>query len=347
MGSELLDDLVIWVNLAVVGATVFLFFVALAARVRSKWGQGVRDRVQAAWRPIMASWVAGMREPVARLHTRLEWIEWLRMWNKFHESVRGEPQESLNWLALEVGLPARLHHMLSGSGEAQLLAVIAAGNLRYYGYWNSLLPLVSHRNVAVSISASEALAKIDPEDALQQITPLFVHRIDWTLPRVATVLMRLGKTDVCKQTVEMLSEIPESRLSGLLRLIGTLKCENASERVWDLLLAHDDPDIVAPALNLLRDPKSVGVLYGHLLHENWVIRMSAVACLGRVIGPDEVDFIIPMLSDPNWWVRYRAAQAIANAVGNSTDRIGAVREAQADRFARDMLGQVIAEIKAA
>lgn len=261
--------------------------------------------------------------------------------------MRGEPQESLNWLALEVGLPERLHQMLGKSGESQLLAIIAAGNLRYYGYWNSLLPLVSHRNPAISISASEALAKIDPQDALKQITPLIVQRSDWTMPRVATVLMRMGTSEVCKQTVEMLAEFPESRLPGLLRLIDTLKCENASERVWDLLLAHDDPDIVAPALNLLHDPKSVGVLYGHLLHEDWVIRMSAVACIGRVIGPEEVDFLIPVLSDPNWWVRYRAAQAIANAVGNSTDRIDAVREAQAEGFARDMLGQVIAEIKAA
>jgi len=345
--SELFGGLVIWVNLALAGATALLFSIALVARLRSSWEQVLRDRIRTTWRPIMAGWIAGGHEPVAPLHSWSEWIEWIRLWNTFHENVRGEPQQLLNRLAMEVGLPARLHHLLSGSGESQLLAVIAAGNMRCYGYWKSLLPLVTHRNAAVSISASEALAKIDPKDALQKITPLIVQRVDWTLPRVATVLKHMGQPEVCNQTVKMLAEFPESRLPGLLRLIGTLKCENASEPVWDLVLAHDDPDIVAPALGLLRDPKSVGVIYGFLLHENWVIRMSAAACLGRVIGSDQVDFLIPILSDPVFWVRYHAAQAIANALGNSPDRIGTILAAQSDHFARDMLGQVIAEIKAA
>lgn len=347
MPSELLQTLAVWLNLALLGAIGLLFLVAILVRLRAGANQRVRERVRAAWRPILVQRLAGQPVPALPLRSGREWLEWIRLWNQFQATVRGEPRTYLIRLAEEMGLPGRLPRLLRRRGEPQLLGIVAAGNLRDAAFTAPLEALVAWPEPTVSISAAEALAKVDPDKALQHIRPRLLQRTDWNLPQVATVLLQLGQAPVCEHLTGMLSACPEDRLPGLLRLIGALRCSNTSESVWNVVLAHDDPDIVAPALNLLRDPQSEGVLYGHLLHDNWVVRMSAVACLGRVISAEHVDLLLPMLSDSNWWVRYRGAQAVANVLGNRTERIQALRDTQSDPFARDMLGQVVAEIQAA
>jgi hypothetical protein len=65
--------------------------------------------------------------------------------------------------------------------------------------------------------------------------------------------------------------------------------------------------------------------------------------MGRIGALDDVARLEPLLADREWWVRYRAAQSaveLANLYGAPLDQ---VRAHLSDRFAADMLAQVLAE----
>ena len=53
--------------------------------------------------------------------------------------------------------------------------------------------------------------------------------------------------------------------------------------------------------------------------------------------------LMPLLTDPQWWVRYRTAQALQHLLAGGEAQLAKVRDAQEDRYARDILTQVMAE----
>jgi hypothetical protein len=58
---------------------------------------------------------------------------------------------------------------------------------------------------------------------------------------------------------------------------------------------------------------------------------------------DDAVALEPLLADPQWWVRYRTAQALEHLFRDDAGRLERVRDAQEDRYARDILTQVMAE----
>jgi hypothetical protein len=52
------------------------------------------------------------------------------------------------------------------------------------------------------------------------------------------------------------------------------------------------------------------------------------------------------LSDREWWVRYRAAQALVELPWLAQAELRALQDGLTDRFAADMLAQVVAEARA-
>jgi hypothetical protein len=53
--------------------------------------------------------------------------------------------------------------------------------------------------------------------------------------------------------------------------------------------------------------------------------------------------LAPLLADPQWWVRYRAAQAIVGLSPRDDQRLRDIQSTLSDRYARDILTQAIAE----
>ena len=72
-----------------------------------------------------------------------------------------------------------------------------------------------------------------------------------------------------------------------------------------------------------------------------IYQSGADAIIGTA---DDASILIALLSDAQWWVRYRAAQALARLPSVDVPKLESIQAAQSDRFARDMLSQVIAEV---
>jgi hypothetical protein len=60
-----------------------------------------------------------------------------------------------------------------------------------------------------------------------------------------------------------------------------------------------------------------------------------------------MQFLIDMLSDTHWWVRYRAARALLALPDMPIEVVDHARGKLQDHFAADILAQAIAEARAA
>jgi HEAT repeat protein len=78
-------------------------------------------------------------------------------------------------------------------------------------------------------------------------------------------------------------------------------------------------------------------------HPQWIVRVQAAAALGRLGGEEDAQRLQTMLGDPEWWVRYRAGLALVQLPFVSRQSLTALCAQLGDRFAADMLRQVLAE----
>ncbi|MGB3935795.1 MAG: HEAT repeat domain-containing protein, partial [Burkholderiales bacterium] len=106
----------------------------------------------------------------------------------------------------------------------------------------------------------------------------------------------------------------------------------------------DAPEVSAAALDALWHPEDADLARARLQHARWQVRLAAVKALGRFGTAADRSALERMLGDPSWWVRYRAAQALARLPGMDRAALGALRAAQQDPFAADVLGQVLSEM---
>ena len=75
----------------------------------------------------------------------------------------------------------------------------------------------------------------------------------------------------------------------------------------------------------------------------WFVRMQAATVLGRVGQQEHLSLLESLLDDSEWWVRYRAAQAITRLPFMGPNQLRQLRVRQKDRFAADILQQTFAE----
>ncbi len=71
--------------------------------------------------------------------------------------------------------------------------------------------------------------------------------------------------------------------------------------------------------------------------------MNALAVMAT---PRDLDALLRLLSDENWWVRYRSAQAIAWLPFLEKDDVLRILERTGDRYGRESLERSIAEREA-
>jgi HEAT repeat protein len=70
------------------------------------------------------------------------------------------------------------------------------------------------------------------------------------------------------------------------------------------------PPLWANVLRHLHDPDHLEIVRESCDHPVWFVRVQAVNALGRMGGPGDVDRLVALLTDPEWWVRFRAAEAL-------------------------------------
>ena len=70
---------------------------------------------------------------------------------------------------------------------------------------------------------------------------------------------------------------------------------------------------------------------------------QAARCLGRIGTKEDERRLAHAAGDQQWWVRYRAAQALANLPSTTADRLREISASHYNPYASDVIDKVIGE----
>lgn len=339
---------VLWAGLGMIAVAILMLAAVLLLRLRLIARSRRERRFSAEWQPLLARCVFEVPEvlpPVAKADRYI----FLRLWHGLFESLRGTAQHNLRELAIAVGADGFARGMLAANGvRERLIAITTLGHLADRNAAAALRPLTSDASPQISLAAVRALLEIDADATLPWMTGLAGEREDWPLNKVAAMLSDAG-ADRITQPLIAAAELAAAgadaarRVPRLLRLLALAHRELATPALLRILGAATDAGVIAACLQVLSDPAEIATVRGYLAHPDWNVRCAAARGLGRLGAPDDRRRLVDLLSDPHWWVRRHAALALVAMPSVTVAELRKIRAILPDRFAADMLGQVIAE----
>lgn len=331
-----------WTGIGALALTLLISAQIVYLRGALRRDERREKDVIAKWRPILnAALTDTPPEHLPALH-RNEQIPFLKFWIHLHQSVRGEASAGLNDVGYRLGCDRIVHQLLhKGKRAEKLLAILAIGHLRYRSAWPQLIDETRLQDSATSVHAFWALVQIDPRTACRELMSLLLQRGDWPLSKVANIMQDVR--DECEPALaEVIPELTPERLPHALHLVEALRIQLPST-LLNSLLRDSSVDIVIAALRLSTMPDLLDAVRIHLGHPDWRVRVQAAKALGRIGDRSDIQRLQTLLSDSQWWVRYRAAQALVSMPFIGRSELESLCAAVTDRYAADMLRQVSAE----
>lgn len=331
------------VGASALGMTLVMSVVVIALRVRAIRNARRHADAVAHWRPLLVRIAAGEDVALPR-PARHEHMPLLLLWNQMQESLRGEAHERLNVLGARLGLYARAQRMARGRHLAsRVIGHASLGQFASPADWPRLLRAMHKLHTPVSLAAARALLRIDAKTAAPILLQRYLAYDDWPAPRVGT-LLRESPHDAIGSTIAR--RLIEGNLYEQLRLLPLLRFADVVQvdRLLDRIVRISrEPQVLSIALRQLRGPGALSEVRGLAGHEDPLVRSAAAQALGRIGNATDENLLMTLMADANWWVRYRAAQALVGMPRVTADDMVQLRRITQDRYARDMLAQALAE----
>lgn len=300
-------------------------------------------RVQNVWRKIIGRMLTGELPECPKIE-RHEIFYVLEEFDYVFGLIRGNEVEALRKGFLSIHLPVSLRKILkSYNVKKRLFALITMGNVRDVESWDLIVNHLSKSQPAISLSAARSLVLINPERAVNEIVPIILNRKDWPWANIAHVLKLAGPKLICKNLSELIFGAAENKQSSLLRLYDVLNCEKEFPVTCKVLSNASEDKVASVCLNISQDPNILYQAREYASHERWHVRMNAAVAIGRFGNEEDVSVLIGLIKDEQWWVRYRAAQALIDMPFVDHVRIQQIRNVLNDKYADDILVQVMNE----
>lgn len=356
MGSATVSDpllaAALWTACGALAATALLLVAIAAIRWRLLRRLAAERIAAARWNPLLAQCAEGVPAVLPRLRAR-EAEFFVILWCRAQESLRGEAQEHLRHMAMRLGAAKHVHRLLrSRKLRLELLALVALGHLRDRAAIPLLESLIPAAPSLISLTAAQALMRIDMTVALPQIVIAAARRDDWPLARVVSMLKEFDPElvgPIVSAEIRHELRVQPQDVDGIARLVRLhVVCpgETLRDAVLHVVESVQSPEALAAALGALWHPQDAAHARRLLQHADWIVRLGAVRALGRIGGPEDFAALARALADPVWWIRYRAAQALFGLPGGA-DELRSLPGRLTDRFATDIVRQVLAESAAA
>jgi len=342
--SELWLEVAWWVGVGALALTMLIALQIIVLRMAARRRQ-VRDHAMTqTWRPVLnAAMLGEVPANLPRLAAR-DMMSFLTLWLHLQQSVRGAAGQELNTIAYRLQCDALARRLLARGNRAErVVATLVLGHMQDRSAWDDLLREARELDSAASILALWALVQIDAAQAADTLALPLLRRTDWPLAQLATILQEQRNTWE-PALARALGTVEPARLPDALRLLAALRLD-LPQAVLQQMLGHDDPDVVAAALRLATSPEALPQVRAHIAHADWRVRVQAARALGPLGNREDVPRLQELLADRQWWVRYRAAQALASLPFLRPAELESL--AAGDRFAADIMRQVLAEQAAA
>ncbi len=305
-------------------------------------------RLAARWNPLIAECAERAPGRVPAVAVRDAGAV-LMLWARAQETLRGDARGHLVQLAVRAGLDRHAEKLLrSRRPSRQLLGIVVFGHLRDASKIPLLEELVSGAGPLASLTAAHAMLRIDESRGVARLLAAAPRRDDWPVGQVAAILK---DADPARVAVHLVAALRTERrdpgdgpgLAQLVRLHGTAHAESIRPAILEVLAHASDAEALVAALDALWHPADVERAREQLAHPEWIVRVATAHALRRVGAREDLPRLARLLTDGNWWVRHRAAQAMCALPGVSPEEIRALAASVGDRFAADALVQAMAD----
>lgn len=344
---DLPTTLALWSIAGAVVTTIVLFVYTIGLRLVTMTAERRRAAFLVEWRCIFAASLMSLETAkTIRLPqlARRDSVYLLEEWNRARDIVEGDAVDNLIELAARTHIPEYAERLLHQRRlRARILAVQTIGHLRDLSFRDDIAELIDTDNPALSITAVMALTEIDPDKAVEVIVPRISERRDWPKNRVAQALRLAGSERISEPMYRAIRSAEPAGQSYLLQFARLVESEVLDALIEDLLRTSSEPGVLNAALKLVSGYRGVPRIASLTQHDTWFVRMQAAKVLGRVGQPEHLELLEALLDDREWWVRYRAAQAITQLPFLGPNQLRQLKKRQSDRYARDMLQQCFAE----
>jgi len=336
-----------WTLALVLVTTIVLFVYTLGLRFATISSVRRRKTFLGEWRKIFAEAMLSEEAaaedplPIIRADNRVDLLE---EWNRARSIVSGQAVSNLIVLAKRVDIPALAMSFLERRRvRAKILAVQTFGHLRDTERRDDIRQYLDHDSTALSITAAVALVEIDPGYAIPIIVPMIEKRRDWPKNRVSILLRMAGSDRISEPMYRAIRSADNANRTFLMQFARLVEPEVLEALIKDLLLSSNDASVLNAALKLVSGFDGVPRIAALTQHKAWFVRMQAAKVLGRVGQREHLSLLEALLDDQEWWVRYRAAQAITSLPFMGPNQLRQLRKRQTDSFAADILQQAFSE----
>jgi hypothetical protein len=330
-------------GVAISALTVLMLLATICMRLVALRTERIDAHAEALWLPILK---APETTPVAdlpALHER-DVRGFVEAWNQAHEPLKGATTARLAQIAARVGLQQHLFRFLDTHRfHHRVIAVIALGHLKNGDSFKRLVPLLDDKSPIMSLCVARALLQIDPQGGVPKLIPLIVDRPYWSQGVVASILEETGAFAVGKQLTAATLHAASDIAPRMIRFLAEVDPKAAAPIIREALRSSMDTRIITTCLQAMSEPADLVYVRPLLSHSLWFVRMQAATTIGELGVAGDENLLVGLLSDQQWWVRYRAAQALLKLSFMTTDDVQRIRQAQADPYARDIIEHVLAE----
>lgn len=337
-----------WTALSAAALVVLLFVYTLGLRFVTLLKERNRARLEQQWRDIFAAALLSARQagelplPAVRRSQRNDLLEF---WNRTRSMIRGSAADNLIALGYRMELIPEARRLLARRNlRLRILAIQTLGHMRHRGSWLDMVRLTHSRGVALSITAARALVEIDRQLAVEILLPMIPKRRDWPRTQVSRFLRALGAARVSPAFQRVLTQADDSEILYMLQFAPFVEHEVVQDIAESLIRESNDPALLSAALKLVSGYRRIPRVHELARHDAWYVRMQVARLLGSIGEPEDVPVLEELLDDAQWWVRYRAAQALAKLPFLGPNALRQLQQRQQDRYARDMLDQAFSEV---
>lgn len=319
--------------------TVYAFFLRVLYVNRKRRGASFLLE----WEGLIAESLDQLPQSLPLIKKR-DAVSFLMLWNHLQESLRSESKEKLNRLAREIDIDVIAMDFLErGSLDERLLAVNTLGWLRHDTNWEKLVVIANDADPIYSLAAAKALMRITPEKAVRVLMPLIARRRDWATSTVGSILREAGADLISEPLAKTISVAPADQIPRLISFFEIAHAEVAIPAIKRILKTSSDLETITACLRLFQDVDDLYTVRNLLKDDRWQVRLQAAVCLGRIGIEEDEERLLQAAADPEWWVRYRSAQALANLPSITFEKLNQFAEGHPNNLVRNIIKQVVAE----
>jgi len=272
----------------------------------------------------------------------------LSEWNRLMETIDGNPRENLRKIAFQMHIDLYIKaHLKIRLSTTRILCIVAAGHLKQIDCWDTLEQLLSEKDSSTSMLAGRALIQLDPKKAIDKVLKIATSRADWTQIWLDKLLLEVGPKVATKPVADVtriaLAEENSERLLSIVPLFNSIEKASAAFLLNEILQAPLGDKIVSRCLQTLQDREFADLARRFIHYPRWHVRVHAASALGRLGDERDIYSLISLLKDKQWWVRFRAAEALSQLKGMTPKEFRKIRENVDDHYARDILDYIIME----